>query len=287
MSIYKSQLSKELVINLYNAQIARLDVPYHDIFVQTSFGKTHIVEIGNPEGKPLLVFHGGNSSTAYNLLECRFLLSDFHVYAVDIIGQPGKSAENVLAPFGYHYGRWAGEVISALGYEKMCCFGGSFGGGVLVKLMCVAPQKVEKAVLIVPAGIANVSVKTAAKMLLPLSKYYLTKDEKYIVETVLPMALSTKMLSAERLATIKNSFDHVRIQPIMPTNAEPERLHRCQAKTLVVAAEKDCLFPARRILPKVKRILPNCKIHMLKGCGHIHNLPKREKNIIVDFLMEE
>lgn len=90
MSIYRSQLSKSLVINLYNAQIAKLDIPYQDIFVETSFGRTHVVEIGNPEGKPLLVFHGGNSTTAYNLLESRFLLEKFHVYAVDIIGHPGK-----------------------------------------------------------------------------------------------------------------------------------------------------------------------------------------------------
>lgn len=285
MSIYKSQLSKELVINLYNAQIARLDMPYHDIFVQTSFGRTHIVETGNMEGKPLLVFHGGNSTTAYNLLECRFLLKDFHVYAADTIGQPGKSAENVLPPFGYHYGRWAGEVISALGYEKMCCFGASFGGGILTKLMCVVPQKVEKAVLIVPAGIDNASVKAAAKMLIPLSKYYLTKDEKYIVEAVMPMALSTRVLSDARLATIKNSVDNVRLQPVMPTNVKPEYMRRCRAKTLVIAAQKDCLFPAERVLPKAKRFLHDCKIHMLKGCGHIHDLPEREKKIIVDFLL--
>ncbi len=285
MSIYKSQLSKELVINLYNAQIARLDMPYHDIFVQTSFGRTHVVETGNMEGKPLLVFHGGNSTTAYNLLECRFLLKDFHVYAVDTIGQPGKSAENVLLPFGYHYGRWAGEVISALGYEKMCCFGGSFGGGILTKLMCVVPQKVEKAVLVVPAGIENTSVKAAAKMLVSLSKYYLTKDEKYIVETLMPMALSTKVLSGERLTAIKNSIDNVRIQTVMPTNVKPEYMRRCKAKTLVIAAQKDCLFPAGRVLPKAKCILPDCKIHMLKGCGHIHDLPVREQKIIVDFLL--
>jgi len=35
--------------------------------------------------------------------------------------------------------------------------GGSFGGGILAKLMCVDPEKIEKSVLIVPAVIANVS----------------------------------------------------------------------------------------------------------------------------------
>lgn len=287
MSIYRSQLSKSLVINLYNAQIAKLDIPYQDIFVETSFGRTHVVEIGNPEGKPLLVFHGGNSTTAYNLLESRFLLEKFHIYAVDIIGHPGKSAENILMPFGYHYGRWAGEVISALGYEKICCLGGSFGGGVLTKLMCIAPSKVERAVLLVPAGINNAFPTDTAKMIVPLVKYYLTKDEKYMIETAMYMALSEKVLKKDFMAVIKNTLDNVKIHPFMPSNVEIARLHKCKAPTLVMAAEYDCLFPARKVLPKAKKVLPNCKIHMLKGRGHIPVLRKREKQIIVDFLMEE
>lgn len=285
MSIYRSQLSKSLVINLYNAQIAKLDVPYKDIFVETSFGRTHVVEIGNPEGKPLLIFHGGNSTAAYNLLACRFLLDQFHIYAVDIIGYPGKSAENTLMPFGYHYGRWAGEVISALGYEKISCLGSSFGGGVLTKLMCIAPSKVERAVLLVPAGINNVLPAETVRMMVPLTRYYLTKDEKYVKEMAMYMALSDKLLKKDLMAVIKNTLDHVKLHPLMPSNVEPERLHKCKVPTLVMASEYDCLFPARRVLPKAKKILPDCKIHMLKGRGHIHVLRKREKEIIVDFLM--
>ena len=68
----------------------------------------HVVTL---TGEPLLVFHGGNATTAYNLLACDFLFQDFHIYAVDTIGHPGKSAMTCLSPFGYDYGRWAGEVI--------------------------------------------------------------------------------------------------------------------------------------------------------------------------------
>ena len=80
-------------------------------------------------GEPLLVFHGDNATTAYNLLACDFLFQDFHIYAVDTIGHPGKSAMTCLSPLSYDYGRWAGEVIDALVYEKISLFGGSFGGG--------------------------------------------------------------------------------------------------------------------------------------------------------------
>ena len=59
-SIYRSQQGKELILELYDSQLTRLGKPYNDIFVDTSFGRTHIIETGAMSGAPLLVFHGGN-----------------------------------------------------------------------------------------------------------------------------------------------------------------------------------------------------------------------------------
>lgn len=60
-SIYRSQQGKELILELYDSQLTRLGKPYNDFFVDTSFGRTHIIETGAMPGEPLLVFHGGNS----------------------------------------------------------------------------------------------------------------------------------------------------------------------------------------------------------------------------------
>lgn len=106
-SIYRSENAKKAVLELYDRQIAELNILYQNLYVDTSFGKTHLIECGNPEGKPLLVFHGGNATTAYNLKYCRFLLPHFHIYAVDTIGHPGKSAEVELSSHGQDYGKWA------------------------------------------------------------------------------------------------------------------------------------------------------------------------------------
>ena len=67
-SIYRSEEGKNKIIELYDSQLARLPVPWKDVYVQTSFGSTHLIETGNHDGEPLLVFHGGNATTAYNLL---------------------------------------------------------------------------------------------------------------------------------------------------------------------------------------------------------------------------
>ncbi len=116
-TIYKKPGSKKQVLKLYDKQLKQLNRPYKDLFVDTTYGSTHLIETGNLDGKPLLVFHGGNSTTAYNLLACNFLLNDFHVYAVDTIGHPGKSAEVSLSANNSDYGKWANDVIDSLGFQ--------------------------------------------------------------------------------------------------------------------------------------------------------------------------
>lgn len=283
-SIYITKAGKEKSLRLYDSQMLKLGVPFSDLYVNTRFGKTHIAETGNLSGRPLLVFHGGNSTSAYNLLMCGFLLDRFHVYAVDTVGHPGKSAEVCISPRGYDYGKWASDVISAIGYKKIRCFGGSFGGGILAKLMCVSPEKVDRSVLIVPSGISNAFPISTAKMLIPLIKYRLTGEREYLIQTCLHMSVSREVLDKDTLDTVKDSFDNVKTKVGMPSNVNPKLIKKCNAPTLVIAAENDCLFPACKVLPKAKRMLKDCKTMLLRDRGHLHNLTEREKNIIVDFL---
>ena len=284
MSIYKSQIGREKSLELYDRQLTKLGSSFSDVYVNTSFWKTHIIETGNDKGVPLLVFHGGNSTSAYNLLMCQFLLDDFHIYAVDIIGHPGKSDEVCLSHRGYDYGKWASEVIDKLGYEKIACFGGSFGGGVLAKLLCVSPQKVRKAVLVVPAGISNALPISSLKMMIPLLQYRITKNKKYLIRTALYMALYEEVLDEDTLDIVKDSFDNVKTKVGMPTNIEAKKLSDYHAPTLVIASEKDCLFPAKKVLARAKQIIPSCSVYELKDSGHMHVLPKSVKHMIIDFL---
>ena len=81
-SIYHSPAAKRDALALYDAQLQKLDLPFRDLYIDTDFGRTHLVETGELSGPPLLVFHGGNPTAAYNLLTCRFLAADF--------GPPGE-----------------------------------------------------------------------------------------------------------------------------------------------------------------------------------------------------
>ncbi len=57
-SIYKTARDRAKVLALYDQQIETLNISYNDIYVDTPYGNTHLIETGNMEGKPLLIFHG-------------------------------------------------------------------------------------------------------------------------------------------------------------------------------------------------------------------------------------
>lgn len=283
-TIYKNQKGKASILALYDKQLRRLTLPYQELYIGTSFGKTHLIETGNFDGIPLLVFHGGNATTAYNLLACSFLLKDFHIYAVDTIGHPGKSAEVSLSSKNYDYGKWASDVISELGYEKIRCFGGSFGAGIIAKTMCAAPEKIVKAALYVPSGIKNAPAIHSMSMLAPMVMYWITHKQKWLEQCILPMAVTKDNIDKDIFETAKCSIDYTKIKAGMPSNVRAADMRKCNTPTLVMAAEKDCLFPADMVLREAKKIIPNCTTYLLEKRGHMNTLTEDEKKIIVDFL---
>ena len=70
----------------------------------------------------------------------------------------------------------------------------------------------------------------------------------------------------------------------MPGDVNPVEMKKCKAPTLVMAAEKDCLFPADLVIPQAESIIPNCTVYLLEGRGHMSYLTSDEQEMIIEFL---
>lgn len=285
--VYKNQQGEAAMLELYDRQLKALGAAYDDLFAETRFGKAHVVRLGDPGGKPLLLFHGGNSTTPYYLSGFKALFEHFRIYAVDTAGHPGKSSRTVVSHKSMEYGEWASDVITGLGFQKMSCVGGSYGGGILVKLMCVDPGKIEKAVLIVPSGISNVSAfSVLIKMGIPMIAYILSKNEKRLKKAILPMAVDEKNIDAGTYEMAEHSFKYAAVKAGMPSNAKIREFKEFTAPVLLIAAELDCLFPGEKVIEKAKKMIPNLTAYLLKGQGHLCSLPAEVMDMVKSFLEE-
>ncbi|MDY7221182.1 alpha/beta fold hydrolase [Halalkalibacterium halodurans] len=289
MSIYKSIESEKMILDLYDSQVRGLRIDYEELYVNTRYGETHVLKIGNPDAKPVIFFHGGNSTSAFSLSKNLHLFKDYLVHAPSTIGHPGKSVQKVLSSSTLEYGEWASDVIESLGYKEMICIGESFGGGILTKLMCTSPDRISKSILLVPAGISNASkYKLMLSMGIPMLLYLITKKEEWFKRAFLPMATLNESIDHETLQMIRTTFHHVKVNPNMPTNVKANEIRNYTSPTLLFAGENDVLFPGEKVIKRAKDIIPNVEAHLLRKCGHLYfsseERMKYIKQIVNDFL---
>ncbi|MFZ6028494.1 MAG: alpha/beta fold hydrolase [Chloroflexota bacterium] len=256
-SIYRTVQGEAEVHALYDRQLAQLGVAVESRSVPTRFGLTHVLVAGPQEGMPLVMLHGGNTTNPATLGWILPLLEKYRLYAPDTIGHPGKSDPVRLSPRDSSYGQWLVDVLDGFGLAQPAVMGGSYGAGILLNMASYAPQRIARAVLLVPSGIVSIPLRTMLlELLVPLMFYNLAPSRKRLAQVMRPMFVGDP-IPADVLETTELVFRHVKIEPEMPRNVTKEELAAFEAPVLVLAAEKDRLFPARLVVPRARQIFTN------------------------------
>ena len=136
--------------------------------ISWSGGETDVLELGS--GPPLLLIHGGLSSSCEWAPILSGLGVDHHVFAVD---QPGHGGAE---PFDYgevdlneHGPRFVGETLDALGLERAAVMANSIGGLLAARFAQTHPERVASLVFAgFPAGLRRRPPLMFRMMALPL-----------------------------------------------------------------------------------------------------------------------
>lgn len=255
-SIYKSPAGESEIHAIYDQQLAKLNLPYESVMLNTSFGHTHVLQLGPKDAPPLVMLQGGNTTSPLTLGWLKPLIARYRVYAPDTIGHPGKSAPTRLSPRDDSYGRWLVEVLDGLGLEQPAMMGGSYGAGILLKTAVSAPERISKAILFIPSGIVSIPMKTMASMLWSLAAYKIAPSPDRLKRILKPMFL-TNTIDPEIEQITEAVFRLTTIETAMPGNVKPAELADFNAPTLVIAAEEDRLFPATAVTNRAPELFPN------------------------------
>ncbi len=148
--IFKSDEGRQLILSFYDQLLAQFNFEYREQYIDTPYGSTYILESGAEGLPPLFLFHGSSSNSAAWFADIEKLAQDFHIYAVDLIGDAGHSAETRLDMKTDAYAEWVRAIFDSLGIEKASIMGNSLGGWMGLKFASVYPEMVEKLVLLAP-----------------------------------------------------------------------------------------------------------------------------------------
>lgn len=267
-SIYRTPEGETEIHAIYDRQIARLKLPYESRMVNTRFGQTHVLVLGPQAAPPMVILQGGNTTSPITLGWMGPLIEKYRVYAPDTIGHPGKSAPVRLSPRDDSYGQWLVEVLDELGLRQPPLLGGSYGAGILLRAAVDAPERIGKAVLFIPSGLVSIPVGTMLYLLWCLGLYRLAPTPKRLKRMLRPM-FKDEPVNEEVLEITEAVFRLVRIEKAMPRNVRREELTGFKAPVLVIAAEKDGLFPAEAVVRRASEVFPNLiSAEVMAGATH-------------------
>jgi len=256
-------------MTLYDEAIAALGNRHESLRVGTRYGDTHVLAAGPEDGPPVVFLPGGNFLNP-TCLRWFLPLSEGHrLYAPDIVGQPGRSAQTRPSPKGHGHALWMEDVLDGLGLgEPVTLIGLSYGAGVAIRTMGHVPERVSRAALVSPAGIAAAPIpRVLAEVALPMLAYRMRPTRERLLRAARPILTDPEDVVVSQLGAV---YRHVRLDAGLPRMATTAELQGFGSPVVVFASEQDAFFPARSVLPRAREIFPNlARAERLGGCRHI------------------
>lgn len=283
-TIFKSE-GKQLITQHYDNYLESFDFDVEQIYVDTSYGETHILIAGPPEGKPIFIFQGGNCINPMTLSWFLPLVDTYRVYAPDTIGHPGYSGESRISAKDNGFAQWIKELMDYFNIDSSAFVGPSYGAGIILRLATFMPDKIDCSVLVSPAGIRLGSKMRMIKdILLPLILYNGTSSQKYL-NKITDIMSDNSMREIDK-KIIGDVFKYIRLEQEMPKLTTKEELTHYSSPTLIIAGKKDIFFPESRLNKVAREIIPNLIAFKTYDMGHF---PSEEhliniNNDIVEFL---
>ncbi|HEY6711539.1 MAG TPA: alpha/beta fold hydrolase [Rubrobacter sp.] len=267
-SIYKSREGEAEIQALYNEALDDLGLRYESLTVGTRAGDTHVLAAGPKDAPPVLFLPGGNFLNPTCLRWFSPLAADHRLYAPDLVGQPGRSSQTRPSPKGDGHAWWVEDVLDGLGLRRVPLLGLSYGAGLAIRTMGLAPERISRAALFSPAAVAAGPIpRILFEVALPMLLYRLRPTRERLLRAASPILTEPADLAVRQLGAI---YRYVRLDAGLPRMATEEELRGFGDPVAVFASQDDVFFPARAVLPRARQLFSNL-VHArcLWGCRHV------------------
>jgi len=280
---FKSKEGKEKILTFYNQKLNELNIEYSEKTVETKFGVTNVITTGDIKNPPLVLIHGTGGCAPQILDSFPNLTSKYCVYAVDVLAQPNKSAENRLDMKSLEYGKWLIEVVIKLRLKDVTLVGFSFGGFISLKALEFNETPIRQVFLIAPVYIVNGNPLVGLfKMFLPLKKFIKTNNQKHIKKVMNVLFSEYDNFALEFMST---TFQNCNMDFSPLPVITKQSANNIKTPLTIIAAEKDIMFPGKKMIKRAKRIFSSIEeVVLIEDAKHVPNSKdfKKIEDLIID-----
>lgn len=272
-TIYKTPEGRASVLALYDRELARLKLAVDSRFVDTRFGRTHLLVAGPEDAPPLVVVHGANGSALLMAAAMGRLAGERRCLFVDVPGEPNRSSETRLHKSEDSLGRWMADVLDALGLERVAMLGMSGGGHVVLKCCAMMPERLSRVVLMVPEGFARAPIlRFLGSVMWPLLRYRLSPTHASVRRFLAVMAaVPASEVPDSAVEWMGVAMEHVKSMVNLGPLFSAEDLANLRAPVLLVVGGRDVVFPGDLVARRARDVIPDLRdVIVLPEAGHSH-----------------
>jgi pimeloyl-ACP methyl ester carboxylesterase len=286
ISIYASPEVKERFMAIYDEKMQGWPVPFEDVFLDTEYGTVHIIVSGPEDAPPLLLLHASGVAGWSWKYNAAGLSEHYRTYAIDLIGDAGKSefrSLDYIMKTGEDQARLYTEITDKLGVETAYVVGASEGGFIGSNYAIYASERVEKLVLLGPMGYAGATqsiIRITLAQLFPL---------RSIQDGTFHWAFSNSDILGEELGEWFHLFmSETTPKKVAPLPLSAEERQRLQVPVLFVFGERDNLVGDPHKARDLVRDIPDVQVEIVDA-GHLMaaELPDQVNDLIRAFFASE
>jgi pimeloyl-ACP methyl ester carboxylesterase len=271
-SLFKTKEAEAAYFSLYERVLSLWPVDHEPLNIPTSLGTTHLNLAGSSTNPPLLLFPGFGSNSTQYWPNISILANQCRVYAIDTVGQPGRSIPTgVLSPSNCD--SWIDEIVSALTIQSAYMMGLSLGGWLSLHYAINRPERTRKVILIDPAA-----------TFLPMSR-------AFFLRSIIPFMIRPTRKGVikffnwlTRGYAVNPDYGEMMVQGILNARHPPLRafpfseaeLRSLSNPVLLVVGEKSLIYDPRKAIERARRFVANLEVETIPNGSHALNMEQAE-----------
>ncbi|GAA3074253.1 alpha/beta fold hydrolase [Streptosporangium carneum] len=279
-SAFTGDSARDKYFAVYDRVLGELwPAPVDAVDVDTRAGTVRVHRAGPAEGDPVVLLSGagGNALAWYRYIEP--LTRTRPVYAVDPLGEPGRSVQTRPLTTGAEIGGWLTDVLAALGAERAHLVGSSYGGWTAVQQQLGGGGRVAALTLVDPVGFAPLT-----------GRFY-----RWLIvggmAAVLPRALRRRVAGAvgngtlreDALMTLMAAGRSFRRRLPIPPAYTDEQIRELTVPVQVLLGARSALHDAQAVAARLAETAPSWRVEIVPGTGHA--LPVEAPDLVIERIL--
>ena len=280
-----------------------MDLPtYQDRYVEVGGKKIRYWEEG--KGPAVVLVHGLAASAEFWLYNIEALASLHRVVALDLLGfgRSGKEIGEFSLPYSASF---MVDFLDAVGVQQASLVGNSLGGLVCLQTAVDFPRRVDRLVLVDPAGFGRElnpllrlwSIPVTGSWVFWLCQRLFPHLRQWLYPGSDSITKGWLLRATEVLRTPGLRENVVRVARIgVNLHGQREELFRelheqlatMTVPTMIIWGDDDPVVPVGHAYV-ARSLIPGSEVRIMKGCGHLPQLERPEEfnRLVLDFLGSE